>query len=109
MGLMEKGIQDLAPPLHGSEYIDGSTKRLAAIILHGVSGPITVNGKLYQLNNEMPALINNTDVSDEDIVILIRFIQNAFAKEGKGITVNDVKNKELINHQELAYIMKNYY
>jgi putative membrane-bound dehydrogenase-like protein len=88
-----KGIQDLAPPLHGSEYIEGSPKRLAAIILHGISGPITVNGQLYQLNNEMPALINNTDVSDEDIVILIRFIQNAFAKEGKGITLSDVKKQ----------------
>ena len=88
-----KGIQDSAPPLQGSEYIEGSTKRLAAIILHGISGPITVNGQLYQLNNEMPALINNTDVSDEDIVILIRFIQNAFAKEGKGITLSDVKKQ----------------
>lgn len=86
-----KGIQDLAPPLKGSEYIDGSMKRLAAIILHGVSGPIHVNGKLYQLNNEMPALINNKDISDQDIADIIRFTQNAFAKTGKNISVEDVK------------------
>lgn len=86
-----KGIQELAPPLKGSEYIDGSMKRLAAIILHGVSGPIHVNGKLYKLNNEMPALINNKAISDQDIVDIIRFTQNAFAKEGKGISVDDVK------------------
>ncbi|RDB05836.1 dehydrogenase [Runella aurantiaca] len=86
-----KGIQDLAPPLKGSEYIDGSMRRLAAIILHGVSGPIQVNGKLYQLNNEMPALINNKEISDQDITDIIRFTQNAFAKEGKGISVDDVK------------------
>lgn len=86
-----KGIQDLAPPLKGSEYIDGSLKRLAAIILHGVSGPIHVSGKLYQLNNEMPALINNKDISDQDIVDIIRYTQNAFAKEGKGISTADVK------------------
>lgn len=90
-----KGIQDLAPPLKGSEYIDGSTKRLASIILHGVSGPITVNGKLYQLNNEMPALLNNKDVSDQDIVDIIQFTQNAFAKEGKRISVDDVKKQRL--------------
>ncbi|MBU1822883.1 MAG: dehydrogenase, partial [Bacteroidetes bacterium] len=47
-----KGIQDLAPPLKGSEYIDGSMKRLASIILHGISGPIHVDGKLYTLNND---------------------------------------------------------
>ncbi|WP_097126362.1 DUF7133 domain-containing protein [Spirosoma fluviale] len=86
-----KGIQDLAPPLKGSEYIDGSMKRLAAIILHGVSGPIHVNGKLYQLNNEMPALLNNKDISDQDIVDIIRYTQNALAKEGKGISTADVK------------------
>ncbi|MBN8821618.1 MULTISPECIES: c-type cytochrome [unclassified Spirosoma] len=86
-----KGIQDLAPPLKGSEYIDGSMKRLAAIILHGVSGPITVNGTVYKLNNEMPALLNNKDISDQDIADIIRFTQNAFAKQGKNITNNDVK------------------
>ncbi len=86
-----KGIQDLAPPLKGSEYIDGSMKRLAAIILHGLSGPITVNGKLYQLNNEMPGLVNNKDISDEDIADIIRYTQNALAKEGKNISASDVK------------------
>ncbi|WP_143092921.1 c-type cytochrome, partial [Arsenicibacter rosenii] len=86
-----KGIQDLAPPLKGSEYIDGSMKRLAAIILHGVSGPITVNGTLYRLNNEMPALLHNKDISDQDIADIIRFTQNAFAKQGKNISAADVK------------------
>ncbi|MBC7569688.1 MAG: c-type cytochrome [Spirosoma sp.] len=86
-----KGIQDLAPPLKGSEYIDGSMKRLASIILHGISGPIHVNGKLYQLNNEMPALLNNKEISDQDIADIIRFTQNAYAKVGKGISASDVK------------------
>lgn len=86
-----KGIQDLAPPLKGSEYIDGSMKRLASIILHGISGPIHVNGKLYQLNNDMPGLISNSSISDQDIVDIIKYTQNAFAKVGKGITVDDVK------------------
>ncbi|SOE19921.1 Cytochrome C oxidase, cbb3-type, subunit III [Spirosomataceae bacterium TFI 002] len=90
-----KGIQDLAPPLKGSEYIDGSMKRLAAIILHGVSGPITVNGKLYELTAEMPALVNNSDISDQDIVNIIRYTQNAFAKSGKGISTDDVKKQRL--------------
>jgi len=86
-----KGIQDLAPPLKDSEYINGSMKRLAAIILHGLSGPIHVNGKLYQLNNEMPALNNNKEISDQDIADIIRFTQNAFAKDGKGVSTEDVK------------------
>ena len=86
-----KGIQDLAPPLKGSEYIDGSMHRLASIILHGVSGPINVGGKLYQLNNDMPGLANNKSLSDQDIADIIKFTQNAFAKEGKGISADEIK------------------
>ena len=86
-----KGIENLAPPLRGSEYIDGSMKRLASIILHGISGPISVGGKTYQLNNEMPGLINNNTISDQDIAEIVRFTQNAFAKEGKNISTEDVK------------------
>jgi mono/diheme cytochrome c family protein len=86
-----KGIADLAPPLKGSEYIDGSVKRLAAIVLHGLSGPITVDGKLYQLNNEMPALVNNTALTDRDIADLLMFTQNAFAKNTKSISVAEIK------------------
>ncbi|UBM58650.1 c-type cytochrome [Marinilongibacter aquaticus] len=85
------GIEDLAPPLKESEFINGSTSRLAAIILHGISGPIHVNGKLYELNTEMPALAANSDISDQDIVDIIRYLQNAFASEGKGISVAQVK------------------
>jgi mono/diheme cytochrome c family protein len=86
-----KGIQDLAPPLKGSEYIDGSIHRLASIILHGMSGPVNVGGKLYQLNNDMPGLANNKSLSDEDIADIIRFTQNAFAKEGKSISSHEIK------------------
>src|SRR4029078_86573 len=39
-----EGIQYLGPPLNGSEYVAGSTDRLAMIILNGVTGPIYVNG-----------------------------------------------------------------
>jgi mono/diheme cytochrome c family protein len=90
-----RGIENLAPPLKGSEYIDGSTKRLAAIILHGISGPMSVGGKRYELNNEMPALLNNSSISDQDIVDIIGFIQNAYAKEPKRISVAEVKKMRL--------------
>lgn len=86
-----KGITDLAPPLKGSEYIDGSMHRLASIILHGMSGPVNVGGKLYQLNNDMPGLANNKSLSDQDIADIIKFTQNAFAKEGKGVSADEIK------------------
>ena len=41
----------------------------------------------------MPGLISNSSISDQDITDIIRFTQNAFAKEGKGITVDEVKKQ----------------
>ena len=90
-GLDGAGIPDLAPPLKDSEYINGSVNRLAAIILHGLSGPVTVNGQRYVLNNEMPGLANNPDISDQDVAEIIAYLQNAFAKDFRFISASSVK------------------
>jgi len=85
------GIEGLAPPLKGSEYIEGSIHRLASIILHGISGTIHVSGKLYELNGDMPASSSNSDISDRDIADITKYLQNAFAKNIKGISVEEIK------------------
>ena len=103
------GIPDLAPPLKGSEYVSGSIHRLTAIVLHGMSGPIHVGGKLYQLNNDMPGLIDNKSLSDEEIATIIGYVQKTFAQEPKGISAAEIKklrtkkplNGGLYNEKEL--------
>jgi len=85
------GIAELAPPLRESEYVTGSIHRLATIILHGLQGPVHVNGKLYELNGTMPGLANNKSLSDQDIVDIIRFLQNAYVHDKKGISAKEIK------------------
>lgn len=86
------GIQDLAPPLRGSEYVNGSINRLASIILHGMQGPLHVSGKLYELNGAMPGLANNNSLTDQDIVDIIHFLQNAYVHDKKRISAKEIKN-----------------
>ena len=69
----------------------GSIHRLATIILHGLQGPVHVNGKLYELNGTMPGLANNKSLSDQDIVDIIRFLQNAYVHDKKGISAEEIK------------------
>ena len=90
-GVDGDGIKDLAPPLKNSEYITGSAKRLALIILHGLSGPVHVNDKLYELNATMPGLANNPDFSDKDILDIIRYINNAFPGNSGKIGLDQIK------------------
>jgi mono/diheme cytochrome c family protein len=85
------GIEGLAPPLRNSEYITASPKRLALILLHGLKGPINVNGKRYEFNGEMPGIANNPDMSDQDITDLMIYLSNAFGKSTREIDADQVK------------------
>jgi putative membrane-bound dehydrogenase-like protein len=71
-----EGIENLAPPLNGSEYVEGPSERLAMIILHGLEGPVHIKGKLYTFNGTMPNFANN--FSDKEIGDVISYLHNAF-------------------------------
>jgi mono/diheme cytochrome c family protein/glucose/arabinose dehydrogenase len=54
-----KGLDGVAPPLMDSEWVLGSEQRIVRIVLHGLTGPISVKGKTYRL--DMPAFGSFTD------------------------------------------------
>jgi mono/diheme cytochrome c family protein len=76
-----QGIENVAPPLKGSEFVKGSTERLALIILNGLKGPVHVDGKFYQLNVSMPAFKNN--FSDKEISDIIEYVRSSFVPNSK--------------------------
>lgn len=90
-GLDGNGIQSVAPPLKNSEYVDGPIDRLGLIVLHGLQGPIHVNGKRYEFNGAMPSIANNKDLSDSDIANIINYLQKAFAHSPKSISSGKIK------------------
>lgn len=85
------GIEGLAPPLRNSEYVSGSIHRLTSIILHGMYGPVHVNGKLYKLGGAMPGLVDNQSISDRDIADIVHYLQKSFVKEQKKISPEEIK------------------
>jgi len=60
-----KGQEGLAPPLVDSEWPVGPPERLVRIVLHGMRGPVQVNGRTYEL--DMPSL----GVFDDDQVAAV--------------------------------------
>ncbi len=59
-----EGMAGQFPPLKASEYVINGEERLVALLLHGIVGPLQVNGKSY--NGAMPAqgaLKNNKQVA----------------------------------------------
>src|SRR5207247_8911770 len=52
------GDEVKAPPLADSDWVLGSEQRLVRILLNGIHGPVTVGGKAYTFNQDMPAIMN---------------------------------------------------
>lgn len=80
------GLFPVFPPLVNSEYVTGNPERLVAIILSGVMGPITVDGKLY--NNLMPpqgAVLTDTKISQ-----VASYVRSAFGGGAGPITPEQV-------------------
>lgn len=89
-GVDGDGIRGLAPPLSNSEFVSGNTARLASIMLYGLTGPIEVNGKKYDLPAAMPGIGNNPSISDEDIKNIGNYIRNAFTTVPQSLTAKTI-------------------
>ena len=78
-GLDGLGRGNLAPPLMNSEYISGDPERLILVLLHGLKGPIHVNGQLYEMNAMMPGIKDTPTLTDKDINDIIIFLRNSYS------------------------------
>lgn len=87
------GVNGLAPPLNNSDWVTGDKKRLAAVVLYGLSGPITVSKKLYkapEVSGEMPGIASNTNFSDEDVSQVLSYIRGSWANSADKVSEEDV-------------------
>jgi len=79
-----EGVPGMIPPLNRNEFTTNKEK-LISTVLHGVEGPITVNGTEY--NNIMPA---QDYMSDEDIAEVLTYILKTFVHSDDQITTEEV-------------------
>lgn len=67
-----QGLPGVFPPLAGSEWVTGIPDTLAQIVLHGVTGPISVTGNTY--NGAMPAF--GEQFNDAELAAVLSFIRS---------------------------------
>jgi cytochrome c551 len=79
-----KGLQNLYPPIAGSDFLKDKTK-VILLIKNGISGEIGVNGKNY--NQPMPA---NNQLQNLDIAEVVTYIYNEWKVEYKVTTTEEV-------------------
>jgi mono/diheme cytochrome c family protein len=77
------GVAGTYPPLAGSEYVIGDTRRLAALVLKGMNGPIVVNGQTY--SSQMPAWEIR---EDEEIAAVLTYIRSSWGNKAGPVPID---------------------
>ena len=84
------GVPGAFPPLAGSEWVNGPEEGIIRILLHGLSGPVTVKGNTY--NGNMPAFGPGGGYSwnDEKISQVLSYVRQEWGNKGAAITAEKV-------------------
>ncbi len=67
------GVPDMFPPLAGSDWVAGDKGRLIRTVLHGMQGPIMIDGRQY--DEVMPG---HGFLSDGDVAALLTYVRDRF-------------------------------
>ncbi|MBX3607232.1 MAG: cytochrome c [Piscinibacter sp.] len=67
-----RGLPGVFPPLAGSEWVAGKEGTLAAIVLHGINGPLTVGAQTY--SGAMPSFKDQLD--DAQIAAVLSYLRS---------------------------------
>jgi nitrite reductase (NO-forming) len=79
-----EGMPGVFPPLAGSDFIKADPKRVPTIITHGLSGPVTVNGKDY--DSVMPPM---SQLTDDEVANIATYVLNSWGNPGGRVTKDE--------------------
>lgn len=86
-GVDGKGMEGVFPPLEKSDYLMADKRRSIEVVLNGLSGPVTVNGKTY--NSVMPPM---SQLNDDGIANILTYVRNSFGNKGEAVSLEEVEN-----------------
>ncbi|MFI5335236.1 MAG: c-type cytochrome [Opitutales bacterium] len=77
-----QGVPAVFPPLAGSDWAQGPEERVIRIVLHGLSGPVSVSGKDF--NNIMTPF--NSILKDEQIAQVLSYVRSEWGNNAPAVT-----------------------
>ena len=80
------GLPGVFPPLAGSDYLNADPHRAAGVIINGMSGKVTVNGKEY--DSVMPPM---NQLNDDEVANILTYTLNSWGNKGGQVSTKDVK------------------
>ena len=92
-----KGLAPVFPSIAGVPIANGDATLPIKFILHGLMGPITVDGVTY--NSMMPPVAG---VSDQDIADVLTYVRQSFGNKSNPVTADQVKAVRAANAARTA-------
>ena len=92
------GMAGVFPPLAKSDYIAANPKILPQVILHGLQGPVKVNGTDY--NSVMPPM---NQLTDDEVANISTYVLNSWGNPGGRVTKDEaaaIRNTKPANASE---------
>lgn len=84
-----KGMGAIYPTLVGSPWVLGSEERLAKSVLHGLWGPMTVNGQTYDPARGVPPMTAfRALLNDEETAAVLTFVRNTWGNKAAPVTAD---------------------
>jgi len=80
-----EGLPGVFPPLAKSDFLAADPKRAIDIVLHGLSGKVTVNGK--EFTSVMPPM---SQLNDDEVANILTYVLNSWGNPGGRIEKDEV-------------------
>ena len=77
------------PPLAETDWVTGDPERLIKITLHGLIGPITVQGREYP--GQVPMTPFRNLLTDEEVAAVLTYVRNSFGNRASAIHPSQVE------------------
>jgi mono/diheme cytochrome c family protein len=84
-----KGLPGVYPSIAQSDWVKGDTAKLIKIVLHGLSGPIKVNGSDFQQLAPLPMPPMGLD--DQQMADVLTYVRAGFGNHASAVTPAEVK------------------
>ena len=76
-----QGVPGAFPTLAGTEFVNGDHRRLVAIVLKGIQGPLKVNGAVFATGMPNPELTFPILKDDKNVADVLNYVRNSFTNK----------------------------
>jgi mono/diheme cytochrome c family protein/glucose/arabinose dehydrogenase len=101
-GTQGEGLPRFAPPLRHSEWVTGEAYKLGMILLHGIEGPITVDGKRYTIPDILPNMPSFSTLQDRDIAAIATYIRNSWGNAAAAVSSKTISGIRVRNQGKVT-------